>query len=88
MEYKNYKVVYRRYASLYFIMAVDNTEVSLNVATEVLGVSISFPGFLPGTSCHLFRLFPSGTQLCLPVKCGTEVIQNATSLASRLSARD
>lgn len=27
MEYKNYKIVYRRYASLYFIIAVDNTEV-------------------------------------------------------------
>jgi len=27
MEYRNYKIVYRRYASLYFIIAVDNTEV-------------------------------------------------------------
>ena len=27
MEYKNFKVVYRKYASLYFIIAVDNTEV-------------------------------------------------------------
>ena len=27
MEYKNYKVVFRRYASLYFIIGVDNTEV-------------------------------------------------------------
>ena len=28
MEYKNYKVVYRRYASLYVIMGVDGEEVS------------------------------------------------------------
>ena len=28
MEYKNYKVVYRRYASLYFIIGIDNSEVS------------------------------------------------------------
>ena len=28
MEYKNFKVVYRRYASLYFIIGVDNSEVS------------------------------------------------------------
>ena len=27
MEYKNYKVVYRRYASLYFIIGIDTTEV-------------------------------------------------------------
>lgn len=27
MEYKNYKVVYRRYASLYFIIGVDSSEV-------------------------------------------------------------
>ena len=27
MEYMNYKIVYRKYASLYFIIAVDNTEV-------------------------------------------------------------
>ena len=29
MEYKNFKVVFRRYASLYFIIGVDNTEVRL-----------------------------------------------------------
>ena len=29
MEYKNFKVVYRRYATLYFIVAIDNEEVSL-----------------------------------------------------------
>lgn len=29
MEYKNYKVVYRRYASLYFIIGVDSSEVRL-----------------------------------------------------------
>ena len=28
MEYSNYKIVHRRYASLYVIMAVDNDEVS------------------------------------------------------------
>ena len=28
MEYKSYKVVYRRYASLYVIMGVDSEEVS------------------------------------------------------------
>ena len=27
MEYKNFKVVYRRYASLYFIVGIDNEEV-------------------------------------------------------------
>lgn len=27
MEYRNFKVVYRRYASLYFIIGVDNSEV-------------------------------------------------------------
>lgn len=29
MEYKSYKVVYRRYASLYVIMGVDSEEVSV-----------------------------------------------------------
>ena len=27
MEYRNYKLVYRRYASLYFIVGIDSTEV-------------------------------------------------------------
>jgi len=31
MEYKNFKVVYRRYASLYFIVGVDSGEVILHV---------------------------------------------------------
>jgi hypothetical protein len=31
MEYKNYKVVYRRYASLYFIIGIDTTEVGPHV---------------------------------------------------------
>ncbi len=30
MEYKNFKIVFRRYASLYFIIGVDNTEVSVH----------------------------------------------------------
>ena len=29
MEYKNFKVVFRRYASLYFIVGVDNSEVGI-----------------------------------------------------------
>lgn len=29
MEYKNFKVVYRRYASLYFIVGVDSSEVNV-----------------------------------------------------------
>lgn len=28
MEYKNFKVVYRRYASLYFIIGIDSSEVN------------------------------------------------------------
>lgn len=27
MEYKNFKIVYRKYASLYFIIGIDSTEV-------------------------------------------------------------
>lgn len=29
MEYQNFKLVYRRYASLYFIMGIENSEVGL-----------------------------------------------------------
>ena len=32
MEYKNFKVVYRRYASLYFIIGVDSSEVNSELA--------------------------------------------------------
>ena len=32
MEYKNYKVVYRKYASLYFIIAIDNSDVRMPAA--------------------------------------------------------
>ena len=43
MEYKNFKVVFRRYASLYFIVGVDNSEVSIvtsrNMVVELLPVS-------------------------------------------------
>lgn len=28
MEFRNYKLVYRRYASLYFIVGIDDNEVS------------------------------------------------------------
>jgi len=28
LEYQNYKVIYRRYASLFFIVGVDESEVS------------------------------------------------------------
>ncbi|KAK3734851.1 hypothetical protein QZH41_011762 [Actinostola sp. cb2023] len=31
MEYKNFKVVYRRYAALYFIVGIDSTENELGV---------------------------------------------------------
>ena len=31
MEYSNYKIVHRRYASLYVIMAVDNDENELSI---------------------------------------------------------
>ena len=34
MEYKNFKVVFRRYASLYFIIGVDNTEVSVLLCSK------------------------------------------------------
>ena len=37
MEYKNFKVIYRRYASLYFIIAADNTEVN-DLSVILVGV--------------------------------------------------
>ena len=35
MEYRNFKVVYRRYASLYFIIGVDNSEVGMYHSTAI-----------------------------------------------------
>ena len=34
MEYKNYKVVYRRYASLFFIVGIDSQEVRRRHAAQ------------------------------------------------------
>lgn len=31
MEFRNYKLVYRRYASLYFIVGIDDNEVMAHV---------------------------------------------------------
>ena len=31
MEHRNYKVIYRRYASLFFLVGVDGDEVSLQL---------------------------------------------------------
>ena len=49
MEYKNYKVVYRRYASLYFIIGIDTTEVRM--------ATLDLPFFLcqvpPNRKAHL-----------------------------------
>ncbi|XP_065883634.1 AP-4 complex subunit sigma-1-like isoform X2 [Dysidea avara] len=42
MEYKNYKVIYRRYASLYFIIAADNTENELSILEFIHNIVEAF----------------------------------------------
>ncbi|CAA0834675.1 AP-4 complex subunit sigma [Striga hermonthica] len=53
VEHRNYKVIYRRYASLFFLVGVDNEEVSYILSTMILEL-------------HLLHLFYNYyTFLCL-----------------------
>lgn len=53
MEYKNYKVVYRRYASLYFIIGIDNSEVSVLCPCKLNGCLLCV-AICNGDHCEYF----------------------------------
>lgn len=38
IEHRNYKVIYRRYASLFFLVGIDNGEVSACIAEHLFHV--------------------------------------------------
>lgn len=56
MEYKNFKIVYRRYASLYFIVAVDNTENELSILEFIHTVVETFDRYFESV-CELDIMF-------------------------------
>ena len=68
MEYKNYKVVYRRYASLYFIIGIDTTEVCIPYSGKLLhGANFcGFRGWANYREKKPTKIFnsPVGTALC------------------------
>ncbi|XP_065883633.1 uncharacterized protein [Dysidea avara] len=56
MEYKNYKVIYRRYASLYFIIAADNTENELSILEFIHNIVEAFDRYFESV-CELDIMF-------------------------------
>ena len=65
MEYKNFKVVYRKYASLYFIIAVDNTEVGNWLETK-FGDGTGQPNHLLMNVCFVLNYVAVMGTLHLP----------------------
>ncbi|KAL5463370.1 hypothetical protein EMCRGX_G032263 [Ephydatia muelleri] len=56
MEYKNYKIVYRRYASLYFIIGVDSSENELSLMEFIHCVVETFDRYFESV-CELDIMF-------------------------------
>ncbi|XP_003384751.1 PREDICTED: AP-4 complex subunit sigma-1-like isoform X1 [Amphimedon queenslandica] len=56
MEYRNFKVVYRKYASLYFIIAIDNTENELSILEFIHNVVETYDRFFDSV-CELDIMF-------------------------------
>ncbi|XP_064402617.1 uncharacterized protein LOC135348363 [Halichondria panicea] len=56
MEYKNFKIVFRRYASLYFIIGVDNTENELSVLEFIHNIVETFDRYFESV-CELDIMF-------------------------------
>ncbi|CAI8048381.1 AP-4 complex subunit sigma [Geodia barretti] len=52
MEYKNFKVVFRRYASLYFIVGVDNSENELSILEFIHNIVETFDRYFESV-CEL-----------------------------------
>ena len=40
VEHRNYKVIYRRYASLFFLVGIDNGEVSAHKINDMFGLFV------------------------------------------------
>jgi AP-1 complex subunit sigma 1/2 len=56
VEWKNYKIVYRRYASLYFIVAIDNDDNEL-ITLEVIHAFVEILDAYFGNVCELDLIF-------------------------------
>ncbi|CAI8048380.1 AP-4 complex subunit sigma [Geodia barretti] len=56
MEYKNFKVVFRRYASLYFIVGVDNSENELSILEFIHNIVETFDRYFESV-CELDIMF-------------------------------
>ena len=52
MEYRNFKLVYRRYASLYFIVGIDATENELSILEFIHMIVETYDNYFDGV-CEL-----------------------------------
>lgn len=54
MEYQNYKIVYRRYASLFFIVGVDLFENELGILEFIHSLVETFDTYFKNVVCFNF----------------------------------
>lgn len=71
-DHRQYKVVYRRYASLFFMVGVDDEEVSQPRARSKLGCAL---GFVAPASIHSTML----QHLCTIISCATAQLQQGSA---------